>query len=392
MHGNKRSPIMRVQLADSPILFPPNGVYVSHTLQRAAGLTPIDPHQQPGGVKEYNRFLFEREFPSMVLQTMKQSPASAMLWCKDEKRIYQGTKKELWSRIEEELGIEMSYSTFCRKSRELKKAKGRTDLCNLCERLKVLMRSKGEERNAEVEAEVKLLQEHKSEALKMREAFNKDVDSIQPADMVVMMDFKQDWNVPINREQKSREFYEKQTLTHLCIIVMTAKWVGGKLVKKKRVFHFLSEVTTKDIRYVSGCLRKALMMVDGHKETDLEEKKKLTIWVDAGTHFKNGFFLHTLFGKDAECLRHKYRPTLNFFAEGHGKSLCDGEFGVLSTAVKSKSISVQTIEEMKEFFDKTCTKLTMDNPTWESSREFIMFVLIPQLTFSVLQFPSFINC
>ena len=105
-----------------------------------------------------------------------------------------------------------------------------------------------------------------------------------------------------------------------------------------------------------------------------EKKRKLIVWVDAGTHFRNGFFLHSLFGNSEDCLRHKFDVSLNFWAEGHGKSEVDGEFGVLAGLVKRKGMNIETIEDLKNFFEREGGVKKAGNNDWNTKRKFVMFV------------------
>jgi len=164
----------------------------------------------------------------------------------------------------------------------------------------------------------------------------------------------------------------------------------GQERKIKHSFHFISETLTKDIRFVSGCLRKAISSVVDVVGADVDgRRRRLKVWVDAGTHFRNGYMLESIFGDSSTSLCRVFCPSLNFFAEGHGKGECDGEFGVLTNAVKTHSVSIRTIEELKAFFDVHCTRPRQARKGWELRRHFEMFVSFPSLLFSSLHHPFF---
>lgn len=347
----------------SPNLFPP--------------ISPF-PSQTPGNQSEIaktNRIQFEKSFGYEAIEIMKRTKTKKEKWCMGESLIYFGTKKEIWQRMEKELGVRISYSNFCHKSRDLRKAKRGVDLCNMCMRLDTLKRREREKGflMKKDENERDLLIEHQKEAVLMRAAFHNDIDTMKVGDVVALLDFKQDWEIPISRMQACRDFYHRQSITHLGIIVYTLeKDANGDAIKRKCSFHFLSETMSKDIRFIEGCLYEAIGSVVG-VESDV--RKQLKVWVDTGTHFRNGYFLNMLFGEDPTTLRHRFAPTLNFFAEGHGKSECDGEFGVLSTTLNRKVVSVRTIDQLKEFFDKHCAQTEIKRDGLVFTRKFLMFVV-----------------
>lgn len=312
---------------------------------------------------------------------MKEKRAIQQKWCVDENLIFFSTKRELWEQMEAEIGVVMAYSTFCRKSVGLKKAKRGVDLCNLCERLKLLKMREKERGNLTrcEENEKQLLVEHRRQAEITRKAFHMDLDDMQPGDLVVLMDFKQDWALPISHRQCSREFYERQSITHLGVMVFVVEEMpGGEKRRRKFPFHFLSETLTKDIRFVDGCLRRSLDMclsqLGPYQSNHMQSKPRLSIWTDTGTHFRNGYFIHSLFGDERTCLRHQFECTLSFFTEGHGKSFCDGEFGVLTNSLKKNDSSIKSIRELKQFFEVNCKQEGEKGKGWENYRSFHMFV------------------
>jgi len=352
-----------IQPPPSPILF---------TTNRENSDEPQLTPDLPTPLIQQNLQLFEAEMSRVEIPFLKIQKTKKERWCEDEKRLHFETKKELWMKMEKEIGIKMGYSTFCRRARAIKKAKKRVDVCNMCCRLALLKKRKCVKKMSDAERmEMEALLEHAHEAQLMRSAFHRDVDELNVGDVLVLMDFKQDWQLPMDRVETSRDFYSRQAVSHLCVIVMTKVLENGGVVRKKSCYHYLSEVMSKDIRFVDGCLRASIEEESARfAAVDNGGQRRLKVWVDGGTHFKNGFLLQSLFGDHPTSLRHSWSPSLNFFAEGHGKSECDAEFGVLSSQVKIKAISIQTIDDLHAFFTTHC----------RTNRSFQMFAFVILIT------------
>lgn len=295
---------------------------------------------------------FERQFSEEEIGIMKMETADKERWCEGEGRLHQGTKKALHEQMMKETGVKMAYSTFCRKAKEIKKAKKGVDMCGACVRLEELQRKK--KRDREEEEELQTLCEHQQQAAMMRTAYNAEVTSLSASQMVIVLDFKQDWELPIRHQQPGHDYYEKQAVAHLGIVAMVG---GGERERERKYsFHYLSEILTKDIRYVGDCLKRSVSEVEMREEEtgrkmNGEEWNKISVWVDTGTHFRNGCFMDCLFGNHETSVRQKCRTlSLSFFAEGHGKCVCDGEFGVLTGITHRHAHNITSINELVDFF------------------------------------------
>lgn len=113
---------------------------------------------------------------------------------------------------------------------------------------------------------------------------------------------------------------------------------------KKHNFDVFSYDLSHDAHFASGALEIAL-----RKLLELEPAlAKLSFWLDCGPHFRCREFLATLL-LDVRAWHPQLTLVLvNFFAEHHGKSVCDAHFSHVSRAVKegSKRQRINCIEDI----------------------------------------------
>ena len=315
---------------------------------------------------------------------MKKEKTTKIKYCEKEGLIHNGTKKDLWMKMMMCTGVNMSYSTFCQRTTTIHKANRRTDVCGACLR-KVVLEKKKETSEFE-KKELSTLIEHVKQATMTREEYRSQIDALGDGEMLIVLDFKQDWELPYRFEQPGRDFYTRQKITHLGVVAFVGGGVQGP--KKKIAYHFLSEVITKDIHFIEGCLRQVIEDVRQENErmkrimSRGRKDEKLSVWVDCGTHFRNGYLLASLFSDSESSLTRSFSSvSLSFFAEGHGKSDCDGEFGAISRIVMQKSRDMITIEDLMKFFEAECSIPRERRDGWDLSRRFRMFDQASRLSF-----------
>lgn len=216
----------------------------------------------------------------------------------------------------------ISYHSFLRKiPKNVKKAKKKTDLCELCLSTHAIEQKKtrGDQLTPDEEDTMKVGAFHKANALKQRLSFKKNVQELKEGQAVIVFDFKQNIKLGGSPEEVSQDYYHTSSINYISFFVKTPT--------KGIFFDFSSEVLAKDAYFVRGCLRK-LFKHPAFKELKINE---LIAWSDVGKHFRNGMLAYFFSDLTAYGIN---KVTHNFFVESHGKSICDVHFSRVMTMKK----------------------------------------------------------
>ncbi|KAK2956918.1 hypothetical protein BLNAU_8195 [Blattamonas nauphoetae] len=252
----------------------------------------------------------------------KYNPNLAREWMW-EKRVYRGTKRALFKEFKRDHGeSRFSESAFRRATKRLGRAKRRTDTCNRCDRLEYVGKVKTQMIGAhqpipeELLEEERILQLHRQHAQIQRTYVEDAIEACQAGELVVRIDFKENWKMSIREDQGRKDFYKFQQLTHLGCCVCSVR--GGN--KQLDFTHYISEVLNHDAFFVVSALTSLL------STQPCRDASKTTFVFDTGPHFRNKtvlyFLLHHLTETHPTLIRH-----VVFYHEGHGKSRVDSSFG-----------------------------------------------------------------
>jgi len=251
-----------------------------------------------------------------------------------EIRIVNETKKKLLKRMNCELNINMKYNYFCKLTKNYKMAKNRTDVCPLCKRLYNL--EKKSKKNNEEMNEIEILKQHNIISDSQRSYFNNLTENIKKKECVIVLDFKENWKLPLSKNQIQDSFYHSESITHLCIIVY--------LTNKKYFFNYFSEDLSHNSNFVIECLSDLL------SNSIFDNLENLYIFSDAGPHFRNASFINYIFNENRKFIN--CNKEINYFAEHHGKNECDGEFGNLTNILNNNlnDKEIKNIDDLISFF------------------------------------------
>jgi hypothetical protein len=154
---------------------------------------------------------------------------------------------------------------------------------------------------------------------KQQQLYRQSVARTTPTSCVVTMDFKQNMCVGGGPVETGRVYYAKKQVSVLGIAVHYRDDMNNLRV---RYVDFLSEILSHDSLFAGDCLTKLCEL------PFMRQFREICIWADAGPHFRSGEFMHHVFRRLP--MTHPARFYMNYFAEQHGKNICDSHFGVLS--------------------------------------------------------------
>jgi len=259
----------------------------------------------------------------------------------------------------------VSFSSFRNlKPKEIKKAKRDTDLCPLCverKRLRALKNNLERKLNPS-DAEIKQLNEittnlqaidrHIELEKTLRAEFNKQKTSLRKGDAVLVMDFKENMGLGKGQQESSRNFYNSPHRSVFTIAVYTKDCSNTKDLrninnnKKKEdnpkknykinYFTFISECLDHDSGFVLDCLNT---LIESDEWKKLNITRNINLWMDnAPQHFRTFELLYGYFKLATEKLSSNTLH-LNYFAEYHGKCVCDSHFSLLSRYYRDYTMS-----------------------------------------------------
>ena len=199
-----------------------------------------------------------------------------------------------------------------------------------------------------------LFEEHRRLKDTIHNNFNEQKKNLKDGDVMLVMDFKE--NIALGKCQKetSRDFYDAPQRSIFCIASLSNKAklnneTGLPSDERETVtsyFDYISDVLNHDSKFAFDCLNN-LIDGDDFSEFNVKNGNNVYLWADnAGQHFRTFEFLAEFFQLQKRYPNLKFH--LNYFAEYHGKNICDSHFARLSSFYNSYTKS-------KEFADPIYT-------------------------------------
>ncbi|KAH7824873.1 uncharacterized protein MONOS_7069 [Monocercomonoides exilis] len=281
------------------------------------------------------------------LEVLKERRKKTGIFSPNEKRLIFKPKTKLWKEFSEETNIKVSLSHFYKLTTNFSKAKRRTDLCGMCEKLNYLENKLKSSQNnnglsaAELQT-LKLLRQHRLVAEMQRKHYQSTVDNLKEGEAVFVFDFKEKWKLPIRKNQLQQEFFNYQQVSQFTIISLQK--INNQQIK--RTFNFFSDCLSNDHRFIIECLESVI------KRHFFSDTHTFKFFCDSGPHNRNRFLLHFILSKQSKLFKKK-NTQLNFFAEHHGKNICDSEFGALVNVIDNNLSNehITTLHDLINFFE-----------------------------------------
>ncbi|KAH7826128.1 uncharacterized protein MONOS_5520 [Monocercomonoides exilis] len=293
------------------------------------------------------------------LEALKEKRKKTGIFSPNEKRLIFKPKTKLWSEFTEETNIKVSLSHFYKLTTNFSKAKRRTDLCGMCEKLSYLENKlkSSQNKNGLSSAEfhtLKLLRQHRLVAEMQRKHYQSTVDNLKDGEAVFVFDFKEKWKLPIRKNQLQQEFFNYQQVSQFTVISLQK--INNQQIK--RTFNFFSDCLSNDHRFVIECLESVI------KRHFFSDTHTFKFFCDSGPHNRNRFLLHFILSKQSKLLKKK-NTQLNFFAEHHGKNICDSEFGALVNAIDNNLSTehITSLHDLIDFFENNMNTSTSASST-----------------------------
>ena len=259
--------------------------------------------------------------------------------------------------------------------KNIKKAKRDSDLCTLCadgfKNKKKLERTKKKLENLvqnsttssddykilELKNELIVLQknnelfeEHRRLKDQIHKNFDEQKKNLKDGDVMLVMDFKE--NIALGKCQKetSRDFYDAPQRSIFCIASLSKKAklnneTGLPSDEREIVtnyFDYISDILNHDSKFAFDCLNN-LIEGDDFSEFEVKNGNNVYLWADnAGQHFRTFEFLYEFLQLQKRYPNVKFH--LNYFAEYHGKNICDSHFARLNSFYNSYTTSNEFAE------------------------------------------------
>lgn len=259
------------------------------------------------------------------------------------------SKKEIYENMIQNDEISISISTFYKLiPGNIIKSKKQTDMCNICNIKKSLEKTQNELIAKDqivpdtIKKDLKAISQHEIFYKHQNKQYNNDINKLDHKSCVIVMDFKENFKIGGGPIETNNCFYEKKPISLLGFAV-----VYKENEKIKYEYHnFLSEILSHDSLFSGQCLIELL------KKDQFRRIRNLKIWTDNGNHFRSYEFLYYLFKEVPSFINGSIK--FNRFVECHGKSIVDGNFGVLSKLFRQKEneIYINTILDLKNVFEK----------------------------------------
>ncbi|KXN64608.1 hypothetical protein CONCODRAFT_14223 [Conidiobolus coronatus NRRL 28638] len=159
-----------------------------------------------------------------------------------------------------------------------------------------------------------------------------DVCLVSDKLLIILADFKENFQIGGSLEEKSQDYYNKLLILLLSFRVYYNKGFGIQF----KIFNIFSYVIAKDSQYIQQCMNVLFKLKFFEDSFD-----NIEFWSDCAGHFRSKYMLN--YYKN----RNKYNTfsfkfsLVNFYTEKHGKSVLDGYFGVLSRWLTDSERSTQ---------------------------------------------------
>jgi hypothetical protein len=299
--------------------------------------------------------------PSQLHPPSKKIRVKDIKIFEDEKRVAHIPKKMIFEEVLRH-GVKLSIASFYIIAQKLKKPRRRTDCCEVCKRGRYLIKKKEIfEKEAEKLENKQLLSPHllqlqlsKDEEDEMtayvchaflhkqsRKSIEFKETNLREGEGIMIFDYKECWNTrSFINDETSWDHWHPNGISHIAYVLIWKE----KGEKHKRIYNYLSECRKHDTKFTTQTMKMAT------KEQEMKSVSKLYLFCDVGPHFYNKYILYQIF---STSLFSEKKISLTFFAEHHGKSLCDSAFGVLSRAVRERLPlpQVQSCKDLVGFFN-----------------------------------------
>lgn len=302
-------------------------------------------------------------------------PISARFLLDNQRNLY-----SYFLELNEE-GYKPSFSTFRKYMPiEMKEARRETDLCQICaegevkegELNKLLSLGRRtpiqQQRITKLREELELINKHRTLEKTVREIYNKQKETLQIGDAIIVMDFKENMKLGRCASETSRHFYDTPQRSVFTIAVYTRRRERGVEPKddlKLTYFTFISECLKHDTEFVFDCLKEVMATP---RWRHLRIRGEVNFWVDnAPQHFRTFELLNEFknFSLKYSCAH------LNYFVEYHGKCVCDSHFSLLSRYYsdysKRKGTGDKPIYNTKDFI-KLLEKAVQNTNNWKAEQ------------------------
>jgi hypothetical protein len=157
----------------------------------------------------------------------------------------------------------------------------------------------------------------------------------------IQIDFSENLTLPVGPSESQEWFFAGSRVSVSCLAAVC--WRKGM---RPRTIVYMSDILEKTPRLVCSILQALL---EDHILDMGDGCTKLHLWCDTGTHFRCyqllwfvTHFIPLISGWT------RARPYLHFFAEHHGKGLCDSEFAVVKHSMHLASCSklLSTLDDL----------------------------------------------
>ena len=259
----------------------------------------------------------------------------------------QQTKKYVYQKyVEKNPKTKISLTTFYRKiPKYFKVPKKISDICPICYRGKKLMGKNHLKENEKLDKEIYL--KHEMFKYLQNSHFKEKRDNLKEKECIIIMDFKQNIILGKGPIETNHDFYNKEHASCLGFCVIYKK--NNEL---QRVYiNYVSSILSHDSLYVTDCIA---MLIEKYLKNRFEE---LNFWSDNACHFRSFELYHHILKRIPEK-NEKFRCTLNFFNEYHGKSDVDRHFGKLQKIYNmvNKTMRINDIEQLVNIFQQSIEK------------------------------------
>lgn len=160
---------------------------------------------------------------------------------------------------------------------------------------------------------------------------------------------------------EGRTFYSRPQRTVFGATLLYREREGQRL--KAHYFDVVSAVLTHD-SWITIQWLKEIFACDVWQQ--FKPLQQLHFWMDNGpAHFRTGVTFHYLVNHVAEDAGVSKKLTINYFAENHGKSICDCHFSMISKALNEWTKEQRERTERREEEEEE-EEREMGNVAWDS--------------------------
>ena len=267
--------------------------------------------------------------------------------------MFYGSRRQLFHIVNKVLPGVMAYSTFIKRTKNITFPHNRTDLCEICCNHVTVIEDKTRFPDKHIwstdqfQTYETVYAQHRDSAYNQRTVMTAQCDNLRDDEMVLLMDFKENIKVPIEREQVNRSFFNRRQITCLTFLCIFKQKESNK---QKHAVTYLSYDTRHNSSFTIHCLR------DLTTEPFFQTMTNIHVWSDGGRHFRS---LEVL-----RCLLDNPFPgtsgatiNVNYFCPYHGKSEVDTIFGLFAKVLKSVPLDgIRTIDQLCAYLRSACDR------------------------------------